>query len=115
VERIKFSCDRINSILEVTPDSNITLAEKLQLHPESIDLQDVIYSAIERTRFEMLEKRITLDRTRSQYLPTVYADRDALEQVLISLLENAIAFTPEEVKVSKRTQKKKINGEPQRR
>lgn len=110
VERIKFSCDRINSILEVTPDSNITLAEKLQLHPESIDLQDVIYSAIERTRFEMLEKRITLDRTRSQYLPTVYADRDALEQVLISLLENAIAVTPEEGKVSIRTQIKEING-----
>ncbi|MBN1536382.1 MAG: hypothetical protein JW908_06595 [Anaerolineales bacterium] len=110
VERIKFSCDRINSILEVTPDSNITLAEKLQLNPESLDLQDIIDSAIERTRFEMLEKRITLDRTRSQYLPTVYADQDALEQVLISLLENAIAVTPEEGKISLRTLKKPING-----
>ncbi len=114
VERIKFSCDRINSILEVTPDANITLAEKLQLHPESIDLQKVIDSAVERTRFAMLEKKITLDRTRSQYLPTAFADRDALEQVLISLLENAIAVTPEEGKISLRTQKKEVNGGQQK-
>ncbi len=111
VERIKFSCDRINNILEVTPDSNVTLAERLQLRPEALDLQEIINSAIERTRFQMLEKKIALDRTRSQYLPTVYADRDALEQVLISLLENAIAVTPEEGKISFRTQKKETNAE----
>jgi signal transduction histidine kinase len=114
VERIKFSCDRINNILEVTPDSNITLAEKMQLHLEAIDLQKVIDNAVDRIRFAMMEKKITLDRTRSQYLPTAFADRDALEQVLISLLENAIAVTPEEGKISLRTQKKEINGDQQK-
>jgi len=109
VERIKFSCERINQLLGITPESNLSLVERLQLHPENLNLSEIIDSTIERFRFEMLEKKLTLDRTQSEEISTVYADREALEQVLTSLLENAITITPDEGKISICVQKKVID------
>ncbi|NMC13599.1 MAG: GAF domain-containing sensor histidine kinase, partial [Chloroflexi bacterium] len=110
VERIKFSCERINRLLQVTPDSNVTLAERLQLHPELLNLPEIINSAVERVRFEMLEKKLSLEKNLPEDIPFIYADRDALDQILTSLLENAINITPEEGKISLRVVQKEIGG-----
>jgi signal transduction histidine kinase len=49
----------------------------------------------------MAEQRgITLDWTAVEHLPPVLVDRDRIVQVLVNLLENALAVTPEGGRIS---------------
>jgi len=55
----------------------------------------LVRSAV-RTFESMAEPRgITLDWTAVEHLPPVLVDRDRIVQVLVNLLENALAVTPE--------------------
>ena len=65
-----------------------------------MDLSTVVIEAIRYADAAMKEKNISLDLEVPEQLPRLYADRDAIEQVLIHLLQNATAASPEGSKIS---------------
>ena len=104
VERIKAATERIGSL---TDDMiHITTLEKglVGLHPESIDLNLVIDNAMAYTSSQVREKNISMHLDVPKKLAHLSADREALQQILIHLLQNAGAATPVEGKITLRVQ-----------
>jgi PAS domain S-box-containing protein len=74
-------------------DVSQVIQGKLKLNLRSLDLADVIRSAIDTVQFAALAKEITLQFLGLSSLKTV-GDNDRLQQVVWNLLSNAIKFTP---------------------
>lgn len=94
VERIKVSTERIRSLtddmIQIT-----TLANDLnELKPESVDLNAIIDNAMSYTSTQIREKNISLLLEVPKSVAFIHADREALQQILIHLLQNAGAATP---------------------
>jgi len=96
VERIKASTERIdnliNDLIQIT-----TLETGLSdLNPESVDLNAIIDNALSYTSGQVREKNISMHLEIPKNLEAIYADREALQQILIHLLQNAGAASPNE-------------------
>lgn len=96
VERIKASTERIGSLtddmIQVTNlETGLTV-----LKPEPADLNDIIDNAMSYTSSQIREKNITLHLDLPKEIQSIYADREALQQILIHLLQNAGAVSPNE-------------------
>jgi two-component system phosphate regulon sensor histidine kinase PhoR len=61
--------------------------------PDSIPITDVAAEVFGRVAAAANEKSIALDKTIEPGAETIYADRTALEQILLNLIENAIRHT----------------------
>lgn len=110
VERIKASTERIdnliNDLIQVT-----TLETGLHdLKPEPIDLNLIIDNAMTYTSSQVREKNITMHLDLPKSMSPIFADREALQQILIHLLQNAGAASPNEGTVRLRVQTKKEEG-----
>ena len=79
-----------------------------ELKPEPVDFNMIIDNAMSYTASQIREKNITLHLDLPKNLQTIHADREALQQILIHLLQNAGAVSPYEgtitLKVETRTQ-----------
>jgi two-component system cell cycle sensor histidine kinase PleC len=75
---------------------------KVQLHPCIFEIDAAVSHALDVVRHTAEEKEITLQ---AESLPrtTLFADRQAIEKVLISLLRNAVKFTPDGGRISLRS------------
>jgi PAS domain S-box-containing protein len=76
---------------------------KIQLHYESIDVNEAIRSVVAMAQDQIDEKALELAvglRARKHH---VWADAGRLQQVLLNLLSNAVKFTPEGGNISVRT------------
>ncbi|MEW6285625.1 MAG: ATP-binding protein [Chloroflexota bacterium] len=96
VERIKASTERIsnliNDLIQVT-----TLETGLDdLKPEPVNLDLIIDNAMSYTSSQVREKNISIHLDLPKKLEPIYADREALQQILIHLLQNAGAASPQE-------------------
>jgi signal transduction histidine kinase len=96
VERIKASTERIsnliNDLIQIT-----TLETGLDdLKPEPVDLDLIIDNAMSYTSSQVREKNISIHLDLPKKLEPIYADREALQQILIHLLQNAGAASPNE-------------------
>ncbi|GAB4446059.1 MAG: hypothetical protein OHK0041_04400 [Anaerolineales bacterium] len=96
IERIKASTERIsnliNDLIQVT-----TLETGLdELKPEPVDLDLIIDNAMSYTSSQVREKNISIHLDLPKKLDPIYADREALQQILIHLLQNAGAASPQE-------------------
>ena len=49
----------------------------------------------EKVRFEAEEKKHKLELICAENTPTIYADKDSIEQIVINILTNSIKYTPE--------------------
>lgn len=94
LERVRSSTERMNALI----DNLIRIAE---LDPEGqnvqrglVDLGGVIDDAMSLLREAMQEKRIALRVNLPRQMPALNTDRDALQQILYHLLQNADAATP---------------------
>lgn len=94
LERVRNSTERMNALV----DNLIRIAE---LDPEGqnvqrspVDLGSVIDDALSLLREPMQEKRIALRVNLPRQMPPLNTDRDALQQILYHLLQNADAATP---------------------
>jgi two-component system, OmpR family, phosphate regulon sensor histidine kinase PhoR len=73
--------------------------------PESIPITDVAAEVFGRVAAAANEKSIALDKTIEPGAETIYADRTALEQILLNLIENAIRHTGTGGRISIRTKR----------
>ncbi|WP_343865992.1 PAS domain S-box protein [Caenispirillum bisanense] len=83
--------DVINDILDV---SRIEAGE-MTLHPEVVDLQAVIDSAVRLISQRAADAGLTLTVEVAPTLPPMLGEARRLKQILINLLANAVKFTPE--------------------
>ena len=107
IERIRASTERIGSLIDdliqiITMETGL-----MAFNPEAVDLNLIIDNAMAYTSSQLREKNITLRIDIPDNLGPLQADREALQQILIHLLQNAGAASPVEgsVRLRVRTQK----------
>lgn len=96
LERIKSSIERMGSILDDLAPFTSLQGGKVELTTQSVNASTAIDQAISETRTQMQEKNITLHIDIPEKLPQLFADRDAVLQILTQLLQNANQATPVE-------------------
>lgn len=94
VDRIKVSTERIRSLTDDMIQITTLATDLNDLKPESIDLNMIIDSAMSYTSSQIREKNISIHLEVPKALSSIHADREALQQILIHLLQNAGAATP---------------------
>ncbi len=104
VERIKTSTRRIGSLInDMIRVTNFETGLSI-LKPEPVDINTIIDGAMSYTSGQIREKNITLHLDLPDKLANIFADRDALQQIIIHLLQNAGAATPDEGKITLKVQ-----------
>ncbi len=94
VERIKASTERINNLTDDMIQITTLETELNDLKLEAVDLNTVIDNAMSYTSAQVREKNISMHLDLPKKLAPIQADREALQQILIHLLQNAGAATP---------------------
>ncbi len=94
VERIKASTERIGSLIEDMIQLTTLETGLIDLKPEPVDLNSIIDNALAYTSSQVREKNISMHLDLPKTVASVNADREALQQILIHLLQNAGAATP---------------------
>jgi signal transduction histidine kinase len=94
VERVKASTERIRSLTDDMIQITTLEAELNDLNPEAVDLNAIIDNAMSYTSTQVREKNISMHLELPKTLSPIHADREALQQILIHLLQNAGAATP---------------------
>ena len=61
----------------------------------TLNTVDILKKVCEKVRFECEEKKHKLELICAENTPTLYADRDSIEQIVINILTNSIKYTPE--------------------
>jgi signal transduction histidine kinase len=94
VDRIKVSTERIRSLTDDMIQITTLATDLNELKPESVDLNSIIDNAMSYTSSQIREKNISIHLEVPKSLSSIHADREALQQILIHLLQNAGAATP---------------------
>lgn len=81
----------VNDVLDF---SKIT-AGKMELHKEILDFREIVVGVMSTTLALVGDKNIELIEEVAENLPTVYADRVRIRQVILNLMSNAVKFTEE--------------------
>jgi signal transduction histidine kinase len=110
VERIKASTERIGGLVDDLIQITNLETGKMEFNPEAIDLNLIIDNAMAYTSTQIREKDITLRLDLTGSSPHIQTDRDALQQILIHLLQNATAATHAEGNITLRVQMQSENG-----
>jgi len=106
VERIKASTERIGNLIDDLIQMTTLETGLNELKPEPVDLNLIIDNAMSYTSSQVREKNISLHLDLPKNVAPIYADREALQQILIHLLQNAGAASPVEGTVHLRVQTK---------
>lgn len=100
LERIKSSSDRLRSLIDdLLRISNLQHGSK-DFNPKAVELEEIIDQSLTETSNFLRDKSITLQLDLPEELPAIHADRDALQQVLVQLIQNAGTVTPVDGTVS---------------
>jgi len=110
VERIKSSSERIHNLIDDLIQITTLETEIHDLNPVSVDLNVVIDNAMSYTSSQIREKNISLLLELPKKLAPIQADREALQQILIHLLQNAGAATPFEGTIKLKVQTQNEDG-----
>jgi len=110
VERIKSSTDRIGNLVEDLIQVTTLETGLNELKPEPVDLNLIIDNAMSYTSSQVREKNISLHLDLPKNMAPIHADREALQQILIHLLQNAGAASPVEGTVHLRVQTRSEQG-----
>jgi signal transduction histidine kinase len=104
IERIKASTERVGSLIDDLIQITNLETGKLEFKAESLDLNLIIDNAMAYTSSQIREKNITLRLDIPETTPFFQTDRDAFQQILIHLLQNATAATQAEGVITLRVQ-----------
>ncbi len=100
LERIKGSVERMQGIMNDLVQLTDLQSGPPELAPESINASVLIDEAIASISSQLRSKNITLRVDMPDELPEIQADRDALQQIVVHLLQNAGSVTPVEGTIS---------------
>jgi signal transduction histidine kinase len=106
VERIKASTERIGSLIDDLIQVTTLETGLNELKPEPVNLDLIIDNAMTYTSSQIREKNISLHLDLPKSMAPIYADREALQQILIHLLQNAGAASPLEGTIHLKVQTK---------
>jgi signal transduction histidine kinase len=109
LERVKVSTERMSSLIEELVQFS-TQKNGASSNTEAVDLNTVIDDAMAHTLSQMREKNVILRVDIANQLPPIQADRDALQQIIIHLLQNASSATPKEGEIRLHAQVREENG-----
>ncbi len=96
LDRVKTSIDRMHSILDDLVQITALQNGNIELVAKTIQASTAIDQALEETRTQFQQKNIVLQVDLPDELPELHADPDAIQQILVHLLQNAGAATPVE-------------------
>ena len=110
VERIKASTERIGNLIDDLIQVTTLETGLNELKPEAVDLNAIIDNAMSYTSSQVREKNISMHLDLPKNVASIYADREALQQILIHLLQNAGSASPMEGTVHLKVQTQAENG-----
>lgn len=94
LERVKASSERLGILLNELVQIIAIEDGRVDQAPVSVELKPIIDEAIGNMTAQINEKNITLRVELPENLPPIRANKDALEQILANLLQNACLVTP---------------------
>jgi len=104
IERIKASTERVGGLVDDLIQITNLENGQMEFKAEPIDLNLIIDNAMTYTSRQIREKNITLRLDIPESAQRIQTDRDALQQILIHLLQNATAATQSEGVITLRVQ-----------
>jgi len=110
VDRIKSSTERIRNLTDDMIQITTLATDLNQLNPEVVDINSVIDNAMSYTSSQIREKNISIHLEVPKSITTIRVNREALQQILIHLLQNAGAATPFEGTVKLKVETGSENG-----
>ena len=107
------AANRMLSLINDMLDLSKFEAGKINLHPEPLNVRDLVEFTIRHMSIQFRQKEIDLRLSLEEAVPTVYADAQKLSQVITNLLSNALKFTPTRgaIMVAARTAEATVPGE----
>lgn len=94
VERIKASIERVGNLIDDIIQVSALEMGLINLKTESVDLNIIIDNAMAYTSSQIREKNISINLELPKVLPPIQTDKDAFQQIIIHLLQNAGAASP---------------------
>lgn len=110
IERIRASTERLGSLIDDLIQITTLETGLMSLKPEPVDLNLIIDNAMAYTSSQLREKNITLRIDIPENMQPIHTDREALQQILIHLLQNAGAASSVEGTVTLRVRTQKEGG-----
>ncbi len=92
---IRSNVERMATLVSDLNDQSKIEAGRLRLEYKAVAIADVVDEVLRSTRRQIEEKKQTITVEIPAQLPTVWADRTRLGQVLTNLVSNAHKYTPE--------------------
>ena len=86
----------IDERISLLSEAEGLLADNSRFQPESVNIQEITQNIVTQLYPEIQSKKQTISLDIPDNLPPARADRQYLEQILLTLLSNAIKFTGEE-------------------
>lgn len=93
IEIIEQEAKRMSALINDLFELSKMEEGKILLQFEWIDVQEVLESAIAKTKLKAKEKLLNLELKIEEVIPLIKADGVRLEQIFINLIENAIRYT----------------------
>lgn len=104
IEHIKASTEKINGLIDDLIQATSLESGRKKSKSEPTDLNLIVDNAMAFTSAQIREKNITVRLDITGTAPHIQTDREALQQILIRLLQNATAATQKEGNISLRVQ-----------
>jgi signal transduction histidine kinase len=95
LNRVDSNARHLLSIINDLLDIARIEAGKMPVHPEQLDLRDLVHEVMSEMEPVIARTRLTVTSELPEGLPPVKTDRQKLKQILVNFLSNALKFTPE--------------------
>jgi len=106
LERVKTSTDKMNGLIVNLIQIAVSDSGNIQFTPERVSMSSVIDEAINLTSNQIREKGIILRVDLPEQLPKLHTDKDALQQIILHLIQNAGASSPKDGEITLKAQVK---------
>jgi two-component system phosphate regulon sensor histidine kinase PhoR len=97
---IERNAERLHSLVEDLLDLSRIESREYRLNPEALEPARVVAEVATLFRERAEARRIRVEVDAEADLPTLQADRRALEQVLVNLIDNAVKYCPPEASIT---------------
>jgi two-component system sensor histidine kinase BaeS len=99
-QAIHREADRLQRLVNDLQELSRVESGAFELDRQSVKVSDLVNSAVARLGKQFEEKDVALETEVPSGLPTVFVDKDRIDQVLLNLVGNALQYTPSGGKVT---------------